>query len=141
MLALGVVQVGAHGGRDQRSDAPRNARSVVVPANVTWTNTQITVKRGQWLRFEPSGEVRLSFDGDDTATAAGTRSYRFAKKAPLPATPVGALIGRVNSGKPFPIGNTTQAFQMPANGTLFLGVNDDHVADNSGNYVVRIWEP
>ena len=54
---------------------------------------------------------------------------------------IGALIGRVNSGKPFSIGNTTQAFQMPANGTLFLGVNDDHVPDNSGNYVVKVWEP
>ena len=26
---------------------------------------------------------------------------------------------------------------MPADGRLFLGVNDDHVGDNSGNYVVK----
>ena len=113
----------------------------MVPANVAWTNTRITVTRGQWLRFEPSGEIRLSFNGDDTALAAGSKSYRFAEKAPLPTIPVGALMGRVNSGKPFSIGNTTQAFQMPANGTLFLGVNDDHVPDNSGNFVVKVWEP
>ena len=56
----------------------------------------------------------------------------MAEKAPIPTIYAGALIGRVNSGKPFSIGNTTQAFQMPANGTLFLGVNDDHVPDNSG---------
>ena len=30
---------------------------------------------------------------------------------------------------------------MPDNGRLFLGVNDDHVQDNSGNFVVKIWEP
>ena len=30
---------------------------------------------------------------------------------------------------------------MPDNGRLFLGVNDDHVPDNSGNYVVKVWEP
>jgi hypothetical protein len=30
---------------------------------------------------------------------------------------------------------------MPANGRLFLGVNDDHAGDNSGNFVVRIWTP
>ena len=30
---------------------------------------------------------------------------------------------------------------MPDNGRLFLGVNDDHVEDNSGNYVVKVWEP
>jgi hypothetical protein len=151
MLALVVAQLSAQGGGnrqaqqrsdyERRSDAPRGAKSVVVPANVPWTNTRITVTRGQWLRFEPSGEVRLSFNGDDTALAAGSKSYRFADKSPLPTIPVGALIGRVNSGKPFSIGNTTQAFQMPANGTLFLGVNDDHVPDNSGNFVVKVWEP
>ena len=126
---------------DRRSDAPRNARTVVVPSNVSWTNSGIQVTRGQWIRFEPSGEIRLSFNGDDSATAAGAKNYRFAEKAPIPTIPAGALIGRVNSGKPFSIGNTTQAFQMPANGTLFLGVNDDHVPDNSGNFVVKVWEP
>src|SRR5438477_13147895 len=107
MLALGAAQVFADAALQQqqrsdyerRSDAPRDAKSVVVPANVPWTNTRITVTRGQWLRFQPSGEVRLSFNGDDTALAAGSKSYRFAEKSPLPTIPVGALIGRVNNGK------------------------------------------
>ena len=30
---------------------------------------------------------------------------------------------------------------MPDSGRLYLGVNDDHVPDNSGNFVVKIWEP
>ena len=47
----------------------------------------------------------------------------------------------MGNGQPFSIGDTTQAFDMPANGRLYLGVNDDHVADNSGNFVVKIWEP
>lgn len=126
---------------DRRSDAPRNARSVVVPGNVPWTNAGISVIRGQWLRFEPSGEIRLSFNGDDVATAAGAKSFRFAQKAQIPTIPVGAVIGRVGNGRPFSIGDTTQAFQMPANGMLFLGVNDDHSPDNSGNFVVKVWEP
>ena len=134
MLALTVAWMTAQ-------SVPQRARSVVVPSNVAWTNTLIRVTRGRWLRFEPSGEIRLSFDRDDTALPAGSRSGRLADAAPLPTIPLGALIGRVNSGKPFSIGNTTQAFQMPANGTLFLGVNDDHVPDNSGNFVVKIWVP
>ena len=121
--------------------APREAKSVVVPSNVAWTNTLIKVKRGQWLRFEGSGEIRLSYDRDDTSPPSGSRSNRQAEKAPFPAIPLGALIGRVNSGKPFFIGNTTQPLQVPADGTLFLGVNDDHVPDNSGNFVVKVWEP
>jgi hypothetical protein len=158
MLALGPTQVAAQSGRDRgedrheqntqtqdehdrRTNAPRHARTIVVPANVAWTNTGIKVKRGQWLRFEPSGEIRLSFHGDDVAVAAGAKSGRMSAKAPIPSISLGALIGRVNNGKPFSIGDTSQAFQMPANGTLFLSGNDDYVGDNSGNYVVKIWEP
>ena len=127
--------------RNQRTAAPAGARSVVVPANVAWTNTGFNVSRGQSLRFEPSGEIRLSFNGDDMATAAGAKSFRFAQKAPIPTIPAGALIGRVGNGQPFSIGDTTQAFQMPADGRLFLGINDDYLNDNSGNIVVRVWEP
>ena len=158
ILALGATQAVAQNGRDRRDDrrdqrnqsqneyerrsnAPRWAQSVVVPSNIAWTNTRIQVTRGQWMRFEPSGEIRLSFNGDDVAVAAGAKSGRVSDKAPIPSIYVGALIGRVNSGKAFSIGDTTQAFQMPANGTLFLGGNDDYVRDNSGNYVVKVWEP
>jgi hypothetical protein len=157
IVALGATQLIAQYGRDRRderrdprssqneydrrSSAPARAKSVVVPANVAWTNTGIRVTRGQWMRFEPSGEIRLSLNGDDVAVAAGAKSGRMAQKAPIPTIYVGALIGRVNTGKPFSIGNTAQAFQMPANGTLFLAVNDDDVRDNSGNYVVKVWEP
>ena len=126
---------------DRPSQAPLRSRSVVVPGNVQWTNTGFNVSRGQRLRFEPTGEIRLSFNEGDVARPAGALSFRFAEKAPIPTIPAGALIGRVGNGQPFSIGDTTQAFDMPANGPLFLGINDDHVADNSGNFVVKVWEP
>jgi hypothetical protein len=122
------------------SAAPGGARTVVVPGNVQWTNTNITVRRGQRLRFESTGEIRLSLNGDDMSKAAGSASFRHSDKAPIPTIPVGALMGRIGNGQPFSIGETTQVFDMPENGRLFLGVNDDHVADNSGNYVVKVWE-
>lgn len=127
--------------RRDRSDAPRNARTVVVPSNVQWTNTGFNVSRGQYLRFEPSGEIRLSTNGEDIARPAGALSFRHAERATIPTIPVGALIGRIGNGQPFPIGDTTNAFDMPDSGRLFLGVNDDHVNDNTGNYVVKVWEP
>lgn len=126
---------------ESRSTAPANARTVVVPSNVQWTNTGFNVRRGQFLRFEPSGEIRLSTNGEDIGRPAGALSARHADKATIPSIPVGALIGRVGNGQPFSIGDTTNAFDMPDNGRLFLGVNDDHVQDNSGNYVVKIWAP
>ena len=131
-------------GRDSyqnSSAAPANARSVVVPSNVQWTNTGFNVSRGQYLRFEPSGEIRLSTNGEDIGRPAGAMSARKADRATIPTIPVGALIGRVGNGQPFSIGDTTNAFDMPDSGRLFLGVNDDHVQDNSGNYVVKVWEP
>jgi hypothetical protein len=126
---------------DRPSQAPGQARTVVVPSNVQWTNAGINVNRGQAVRFEASGEARLSFNGDDIARPAGALSNRHSPNAPIPTIPAGALIGRVNNGQPFSIGDPTQPIRMPENGRLFLGVNDDHVADNSGNYVVKIWEP
>lgn len=125
----------------ERSNAPASARSVVVPSNVEWTSTGIMVSQGQWLRFEPSGEIRLSTNGEDIARASGATSGRHADRATIPSVPVGALIARINNGAPFSIGDSNQAFQMSATGRLFLGVNDDHVPDNSGNFVVKIWEP
>ena len=139
ILALSTAQV--IGQSSRRSAAPAGARTIVVPANVDWTTTTLSVRRGQWLRFEPSGEIRLSFDGGDTATAAGAKDMRLVGKAPIPTIPAGVLIGRVGNRPPFSIGDSAQAVQMPADGRLFLGVNDDHVPDNSGNYVVKVWEP
>jgi hypothetical protein len=131
-------------GRDayqERSAAPANARSVVVPSNVEWTNAGFNVSRGQYLRFEPSGEIRLSTNAEDVGRAAGSITSRRADNAMIPSVPVGALIARIGNGQPFVIGDTTNAIDMPANGRLFLGINDDHVADNSGNFVVKVWEP
>lgn len=125
----------------ERSAAPRNARTVVVPSNVQWTNTGFNVSRGQYLRFEPSGEIRLSTNAEDIGRPAGALDGRKAERATIPTIPVGALIGRVGNGQPFSIGDTTMAFDMPESGRLFLGVNDDHVNDNSGNYIVKVWEP
>lgn len=128
--------------REARSAAPANAREVVVPSNVQWTNTGVSVNSGQRLRFDTSGDVRLSVqNADDVAQAGGGATPRHADKAPIPSAPVGALMGRIGNGAPFLIGNSTLALDMPATGRLSLGVNDDHVGDNSGNFVVRIWEP
>lgn len=123
------------------SDAPGSARSVVVASNVPWTNTGFNVRRGQRLRIEPSGEIRLSHNGDDVARPHGALSGRQNDRAIIPTIPVGALIGRIGNGQPFSIGDSKQVWDMPDSGRLFLGVNDDHHADNSGNFVVRVWQP
>ena len=137
----GTNQAGTGTSGGNNPNAPVDARTIVVPANVAWSNSGISVRRGQQIRFDSTGEIRLSFNGDDVARPAGAKSGRTADRSPIPSFPAGALIGRINNGPPFAIGDTSNPIAMSDNGRLFFGVNDDHVNDNSGNFVVKIWEP
>ena len=61
---------------------------------------------------------------------------------PVPNAGPGALIGyiRTTSGQvsqPFFIGSQ-QTFNAPADGRLFLAINDDNYSDNGGSFSVRI---
>ena len=55
----------------------------------------------------------------------------------MPNALAGALIGRVGNSPPFAIGDQT-SIEAPAAGQLFLGINDDNVSDNSGQFYVTI---
>lgn len=111
---------------------------IAVPANVQWTPSGLTVRRGEVLSVSSTGEARLSTDQADVAHASGALSQRYAAGSPLPGNFAGALIGRVGNGAPFPIGGPTNTVTMPAAGQLFLGINDDQVGDNSGGFRVNI---
>jgi hypothetical protein len=108
-----------------------------VDAARQWTDTGLVVRPGEVLRFEASGQVQLSSDPNDVAHSGGSLTGRYATGAPLPRALAGALIGRIDNGQPFAIGNQTTV-TMPAAGRLFIGINDDHVEDNSGQFVLTI---
>jgi len=113
------------------------AITVTVPANANWTDTGIGVARGERVQFSATGDIMISANASSGAggsPAATVPNIRY----PLPGAPAGALIGRVGSGAPFLIGVNTQPIVMPAAGRLWIGINDDHTADNTGNYVVSI---
>lgn len=110
---------------------------IAVPATQQWTATGITVRRGETLTFNTTGQVRLSTDASDLAGSAGSTTGRYAANAPIPSALAGALIGRIGNGQPFGIGNLT-TIQAPAAGQLFLGINDDNLADNLGGFRVEI---
>ena len=114
-------------------DVPLGA--IRVPARVGWVNTSLRVRRGEQIEFNTSGEVQLSDNPGDRAQAAG--SPRTAPNSQLPSVGVGALIGRVGNSAPFAIGNQTSV-PMPAEGLLFLSVNDDEKRDNAGEFVVSL---
>jgi len=111
--------------------------AIVVPATQQWVPTGLTVRRDEVVIFNTTGEIQLSADANDKAQSAGALSQRKAVGSPLPNDFAGALIGRIGSGSPFAIGNQT-ALPMPASGPLYLGINDDSLGDNSGQFNVVI---
>jgi hypothetical protein len=117
---------------------PVPAGSIRVPGNTTWIATPYTVRRGDRVSFNASGQIQLSDNPNDVAQAAGSLNQRYAAGAPLPQNFAGALIARIGRSGPFPIGNNTAPIVMPADGQLYLGINDDEVSDNRGDFVVRI---
>jgi hypothetical protein len=117
---------------------PAPAAGVVrVSGNQKWVDTGITVRQGQTVGFESSGQVILSGDTNDVASTPGAHSGRKAAGAQAPDLAVGALLGRLDNGQPFAIGNQTSV-AMPGAGRLYLGVNDDEHSDNRGYYDVRL---
>jgi hypothetical protein len=112
--------------------------AISVPATAAWVSTGVTIRRGDRVQFEASGEVQLSGDPEDKAGTAGSYRGRSAQGSPLPQAPAGALIGRVGTSAPFAIGNMTTPLPMPGEGELFLTVNDDQKADNQGAFAVVV---
>jgi hypothetical protein len=65
-------------------------------------------------------------------------SQRRAPGSPLPQNFAGALIAKVGNSAPSPIGDNTAPVTMPADGQLYLGINDDDVNDNRGEFIVQV---
>ena len=120
------------------STDPLPSGAVRVPGNSTWVATPLFVRKGDRVSFNVTGQVQLSDNANDIAHAAGSLNQRRANGAPLPQNFAGALIAKVGNSAPFPIGDVTTPVTMPADGQLYLGINDDEVSDNRGEFIVRL---
>jgi hypothetical protein len=113
-------------------------RQVNVPANIQWTDTGINVRQGQRVAFSTAGRIHLSANPDDASGSAGSTLERRDRRAPIPSSLAGALIGRVGNDRPFGIGDQTAPLGMPGAGRLFLGINEADVRDNTGHFEVTV---
>jgi len=113
---------------------------VIVRASDRWTNTGISVREGDVVRIESRGTVQLSADTADTSSPGGAGSGRRAPFAPLPDRPAGGLIARIGNAPPLFLG-ADSILRANASGQLYLGINDDHLDDNRGEFRVRIETP
>lgn len=135
-IALAPMASGAGAAPTTGSTVPEG-QGIAVPGNQQWTATGLTVRSGEVLTFQTTGEVRYTPDPNEVAGPAGSKAQHKIGGAPLPQDFAGALIARVGNGQPFAIGNQTSV-PMPASGQLFLGINDDNVSDNQGGFRVNI---
>jgi len=119
----------------QAAQVPAGAQTIAVQANQPWTDTGITVQRGERIQFNASGDIMVS---GQASSGVGGSPIQAGGRLPVPTSGVGALIARVGNGAPFLVATNTAPIPMPANGRLQLGVNDDHHADNSGQFSVAI---
>jgi Ca2+-binding EF-hand superfamily protein len=124
--------IGAIGGQ-----ATQGAQTFRVNAQQRWLDTGIMVRAGDVITFQSSGQIQLSDNTSDMAGPAGALSRRTAPDAPISGVYAGALIGRIGTYAPIAIGDQTR-ITAPVSGRLYLGVNDDHLPDNRGEFVVNV---
>ncbi|HVG32364.1 MAG TPA: LecA/PA-IL family lectin [Pyrinomonadaceae bacterium] len=132
------------GDRPGTDNRIQREKTLAVPANLpNGVDTGVELRNGDQVTITASGNVTagrragvVSPEGGRVGAASIIGSY------PVPNAGVGALIGFIRT----PSGQVTQAFFVggqlnfaaPADGRLFLLVNDDNYNDNSGSFDVRI---
>jgi hypothetical protein len=114
-------------------------RQIIVSADVGWNDAGIEVRSGQTIYIEATGQVRWGKDRRDGP--AGERNSPPNPGRPMPNRNAAALIGRIGSGSGdyFFIGDETGPIRVRSSGRLFLGVNDDVLTDNTGNFRVVVY--
>jgi hypothetical protein len=129
---------GYYGNNGSWSSDNLRSRTVSVYADRQWTDTGITVRAGDTIRFDPSGTIEWGPDRHDGPEGESNSPYNGNR--PLPNRAGGALIGRIGTGTGdmFYIGGDRGTFRARTSGRLYLGVNDDYLRDNSGAFRVVI---
>lgn len=117
--------------------AAAGSQTVRVNAQQRWTDAMIDVRAGDTLTFNASGSITMSDDGNDTAAPAGSTRGRTAPDAPVLQQLAGGLIMRIDTYGPIFIGGRN-AITAPVSGRVYLGVNDDHLPDNRGEFTVTV---
>jgi hypothetical protein len=101
-----------------------------------WTNSGWVVRKGQ--RVKISGDGKVSLGGGKTSTPSGDPQINDDQKL-LKGVATGALIAVIgDDNNDFMYIGAEREFTAERDGTLFLGVNEGNLNDNTGNYDVKI---
>jgi EF hand domain-containing protein len=113
------------------------SQTVRVNSQHRWTDSGITVRAGDVITFNASGTITMSDDQGDTATPAGSTRGRRAPDAPILNQLAGGLLAKIGEYPTAFIGSRG-TWTAPVSGRLYLGVNDDHLPDNRGEFTVVV---
>ena len=127
----------AAGGTPANTPSVATQRSIRVNSQMRWTDTGIDVRAGDVITFSATGTITMSDDTGDTASPAGSTRGRTAPDAPVLNQLAGGLLARIGGWSPTFIGSRG-SWTAPVGGRLYLGVNDDHLPDNRGEFVVQV---
>jgi hypothetical protein len=107
-----------------------------------WTYTGVMVRSGAAIGISATGDVYLAAAGSSQAPSGNPSCTPAADYAadssrfPAPELPCWSLIARIGNGRPFEVGNSILV--TATTGRLYLGVNDDSFAGNTGIWSVKI---
>jgi hypothetical protein len=111
---------------------------IAVPANQPWTDSGTPVVQGQSYTITASGVANY---GPGNVTPAGIGPGGCQPNPVAPGLSCQSLVGKIGpAGIPFYVG-PERTFVAPVSGELYLSMNDNYFADNSGAWQVSISQP
>ena len=115
-------------------------RTVEVPSTQLWTDTDVDCNDGDVLEISATGTVLHDKTTSESAVGPDGLDDPVFHQYNVPGLPDAntvALIGRIDLEDPFVVGSRT-TYECPGVGSLYLGINDVGVANNSGQFVATI---
>jgi hypothetical protein len=129
-----VTGVTMPGTTDPAYDDPLATQTIIVSGRQAWVDTGIDLRAGDVVSVTATGSVAVTGRRDVIADPNGATGYAATSRAPLPHIVIGALLGRIGTNEPFVVGTNLSSMRVTQAGRLFLGVNDDVLSDNSGEF-------
>ncbi len=159
VLILGAAVILASGpaaaGRAVSQEDPNLIKKITVPGNAGWVDTGIDAAQGDEFHFRAEGEITLQ-KGNPDANCGPAGLDVMTVQQPILKQNLGALVGKVaqlvgvrkdeDSGEEirdeiveyFFIGAENDV-TVPIKGRIYLGVNENVVRDNGGQFEVQIF--
>ncbi|MBN2502845.1 MAG: hypothetical protein JXB38_18845 [Anaerolineales bacterium] len=113
-----------------------DAKTITVEAKEGWTDTQITVEAGDHLTITYISGKWSPWGGGEY-DAIGSGGDPLCRCNVVMGVSHAALIGRIGDNAPFLVGTEYQ-HTIGESGTLYLGINDVDIDDNSGSLRVLV---